>query len=321
MFYAIRHVTRFHYSSAVSESVMELRMRPRTEGRQRCLRHELQITPRVHINNYRDHLGNTIHHFDVPGQHSRLSLISESVVEVLPPEDLPASLPMTGWEESERLFAASEHWEMQSESQFARETELLLEFRDELKLDRRFDPLTTLRQLNEQLYSAFEYRPRSTRADSPIDECLQKRGGVCQDFAHIMTALIRGLRIPCRYVSGYIFQSATDTDKYRSPSGATHAWVEAYLPGLGWVGFDPTNNLLAGEGHIRTAIGRDYADVPPTKGVFRGTAASELSVSVRVSTTDAPPDDNDLMILVESTPSASGSEDPAEEDQQQQQQQ
>ena len=318
MFYAIRHVTRFHYSSAVSESVMELHMRPRTEGRQRCLRHELQITPRVHINSYRDHLGNTIHHFDVPGHHSRLSLISESVVEVLPPENLPARLPMTAWDETDALFDTSEHWEMQSESQFARQTGLLREFRDALKLRRQLDPLTTLRELNEQLYGALEYRPRSTRADSPIDECLEKRGGVCQDFAHIMTALVRGLKIPCRYVSGYIFQSATDKD--RSPSGASHAWIEAYLPSLGWVGFDPTNNLLAGERHIRTAIGRDYADVPPTKGVFRGTAASELSVSVRVSTTDAPPDDNDLMILVESTPSAGG-EGPADLDQQQQQQQ
>jgi transglutaminase-like putative cysteine protease len=95
-----------------------------------------------------------------------------------------------------------------------------------------------------------------------------------------MIALVRSLGIPCRYVSGYLHHRAQDHD--RSSDGATHAWVEALLPGLGWTGFDPTNNLLAGHRHIRTAIGRDYADVPPTRGVFKGEAQSQLSVSVSV---------------------------------------
>ena len=98
--------------------------------------------------------------------------------------------------------------------------------------------------------------------------------------------LFRSVKIPCRYVSGYLYHS---TRKDRSTEGASHAWVEALLPGLGWVGFDPTNNLIAGERHIRTAIGRDYADVPPTRGVFKGKAASELKVAVRVAPSDAPP--------------------------------
>ena len=102
-----------------------------------------------------------------------------------------------------------------------------------------------------------------------------------------MIALARSIKIPCRYVSGYVFPRQETRD--RSPDGASHAWVEALVPGWGWVGFDPTNNLLAGDRHIRTAIGRDYADVPPTKGIFKGKTASELSVSVRVSTADAPP--------------------------------
>src|SRR4029077_20520100 len=102
-----------------------------------------------------------------------------------------------------------------------------------------------------------------------------------------MIAMVRELRIPCRYVSGYLFHRVEDQD--RSAEDATHAWVEALLPGLGWVGFDPTNNLLAQERHIRTAIGRDYADVPPTKGMYKGDASSELAVSVRVAPSDAPP--------------------------------
>jgi transglutaminase-like putative cysteine protease len=97
-----------------------------------------------------------------------------------------------------------------------------------------------------------------------------------------MTAVVRHLKIPCRYVSGYLCHRPNHQD--RSAEGATHAWVEALLPGgLGWVGFDPTNNLLAGDRHIRTAIGRDYADVPPTKGIFKGKVASELTVSVQVA--------------------------------------
>jgi transglutaminase-like putative cysteine protease len=101
-----------------------------------------------------------------------------------------------------------------------------------------------------------------------------------------MIALARDLGIPCRYVSGYLFHRVEDHD--RSAANATHAWVEAYLPGLGWIGFDPTNNLVAAERHIRVAVGRDYEDVPPTKGVFQGDARSELSVSVQVEPSEAP---------------------------------
>jgi transglutaminase-like putative cysteine protease len=128
--------------------------------------------------------------------------------------------------------------------------------------------------------------------NSPIEASLTSRQGVCQDFAHIMIAMVRRLRIPCRYVSGYLYHS--DQNKDRSADGATHAWVEALLPGFGWVGFDPTNNLMAGSRHIRTAVGRDYADVPPTLGTMKGRAETELQVRVRVipSQTLLPPDDD-----------------------------
>jgi transglutaminase-like putative cysteine protease len=130
--------------------------------------------------------------------------------------------------------------------------------------------------------------------DSPIDHALESRQGVCQDFAHIMIGLTRRIGIPCRYVSGYLFHKAGD--KTRSAEGATHAWVETLLPGLGWVGLDPTNNVLAGERHVRTSVGRDYADVPPTKGVFKGSADSQLLVSVQVAPSDAPPLEPELGI-------------------------
>ena len=138
----------------------------------------------------------------------------------------------------------------------------------EFGFERGDDPLATVRRTMSEIYARFEYSPSATRVDSPIDEALEARRGVCQDFAHIMIALVRRLGVPCRYVSGYLFQHADR--KVRSTDGATHAWVEALLPGLGWVGFDPTNNMIAGDRHIRVAIGRDYADVPPTRGVFKG---------------------------------------------------
>lgn len=123
----------------------------------------------------------------------------------------------------------------------------------------------------------------------------RNRAGVCQDFAHIFIAIARRLRIPCRHVSGYLFHRRADHD--RSAPDSSHAWVEAYLPELGWIGFDPTNNLVAGERHITVALGRDYADVPPTRGVFKGNAASELRVGVQVTPAkQAPPADAELKL-------------------------
>ena len=146
------------------------------------------------------------------------------------------------------------------------------------------------------MFHHFEYVPKSTKVDSPIDLALLTHAGVCQDFAHIMIALVRSkLRIPCRYVSGYLFHGHSDHD--RSVTSATHAWVEAFLPELGWVGFDPTNHLIAADRHIRTAIGCDYSAVPPTHGIFRGRASSELTVAVRVTPSEGtPPLDRELPV-------------------------
>ena len=149
------------------------------------------------------------------------------------------------------------------------------------------DPLTTLRAADgASCHARFEYSPQSTRVDSPIDEALATRRGRLPGLrAHHDRARARSVGIPCRYVSGYLFQPV-EQRRSRSADGATHAWVEAWLPELGWVGFDPTNNVVAGERHIRVAIGRDYADVPPTRGVFKGVSAvrSELAVAVSVGT-------------------------------------
>ena len=286
-YYTIRHLTRFRYSAPISESVMEVRMHPRSEGPQRCLQFELSLQPRAALFQYRDYLGNHVYHFDVPGRHTQLLLVAEATVELLPAPELPECLPENAWEDLDRqVKQGGDSFEMLLPSHYSHSTPELRTLAGELKAERRADPLTLMRELNQSVYNAFEYVPRSTKVDSPIDEALKNRQGVCQDFAHILIALAREVGIPARYVSGYLYHRGGGND--RSVDGATHAWMEVLLPELGWIGFDPTNNLMPGDRHIRTALGRDYADVPPTRGVFRGTAESELAVAVRVTPSDAP---------------------------------
>ena len=288
MYYSIRHLTKFLYSNSVSESMMETRMHPRSDQNQRCLTFHLSVSPRCRVFSYRDHLANQVHHFDIPGQHGQLVIVAESLVEVQPAPQIPSFLAPDAWNELDAMIEQDDYWEMLLPSEFATATPALDSLAEELDVRRRDDPLMVLQQLNEQLYNHFEYVPKSTKADSPIDLALLTHAGVCQDFAHIMITLVRSkLRIPCRYVSGYLFHGNSDHD--RSVNSATHAWVEALVPQLGWVGFDPTNWLVAGDRHIRTAIGRDYSDVPPTHGIFRGRANSELTVAVRVTPSRGTP--------------------------------
>jgi transglutaminase-like putative cysteine protease len=285
MAYSVRHITNFCYAPAVRESVMEVRMQPRTDFRQRCLSFSLDIEPRANMMVYRDFYGNTVHNFDIPERHQSIEIMAQAIVDVLPmPELDPAAIG--DWDELDRRVTDTDYWEMMVPSHFATPTPLLEKLAEELDLRRRGNPLDLLRELNSRLYEKFDYAPNTTEVDSPIDDALQSRRGVCQDFAHIMTTLVRQLKIPCRYVSGYLYHEDKSMD--RSPAGATHAWVEAYLGELGWVGFDPTNNLEGCDRHVRVALGRDYSDVPPTRGVYKGEAESELSVLVTVTPVDAP---------------------------------
>ena len=288
MYFSIRHLTKFLYSNAVSESMMETRMHPRSDQNQRCLTFHLSVSPRCRVFSYRDHLANHVHHFDIPGQHGQLVIVAESLVEVQPSLPIPSFLTPGAWDDLDVMVEQGDYWEMLLPSEFAIPTPALDALAEELDVRRKDDPLMVLHRLNGQIYEYFDYVPKSTKVDSPIDLALTTKKGVCQDFAHIMITLVRSkLRIPCRYVSGYLYHGQSDKD--RSAHSATHAWVEALLPQLGWVGFDPTNHLVAGDRHIRTAIGRDYADVPPTHGIFRGRAASELTVAVRVTPSEGTP--------------------------------
>ena len=292
MFYAVRHFTRYRYSRPVWESAMEVRMHPRSEHMQRCFTFQLSVSPRARIFTYGDHLGNLVHHFDIPAPHRHLTIIADALVEVDPPDLLPPSLGLEAWKELDAMIDHEDYWDMLRPSTYPRSSPELLQLARELGVNSRngHDPLQLLLQINRGVYRSFDYVKQSTRVDSPIEDALRSRQGVCQDFAHVTIALVRNLRIPCRYVSGYLHHSIEHDD--RSVDGATHAWVEALLPGLGWIGFDPTNDLIAGDRHVRTATGRDYADVPPTVGIIKGSASAEMQVRVRVTPSEAilPPD-------------------------------
>ena len=287
MFYSIRHVTRFRYSSPVRESVMELRMQPRSEGPQALRSFQISTNPRAQLYAYTDYLGNAVYHFNVLREHEELRIEAQAVIEIGVVPASPERVDPLEWGRYNNYNLTDDQFDLLEPSPYARMTPALAQFVAAHDLGRpKEDPLMALRALNTAINRAFDYEPGVTDAQSPIDVALKARRGVCQDFAHIMIAIVRSWGIPARYASGYLYHRGSRVD--RSADNATHAWVEAYLPSLGWIGLDPTNDIMAGERHIRAAVGRDYGDVPPTRGTFKGGAQSELAISVAVEPTQAP---------------------------------
>jgi transglutaminase-like putative cysteine protease len=282
MLLEVRHVTQYHYAEPVRESVMEVWMQPQKGARQRLVSFDLELDPPAQLFSYADAFGNAVYHFDVPQPHDRLNIVARSAVETQAPPPLPAALDMGEWDRLKSDFVRGENFDFLRHHGFAVETEALQQFVMERGIEplRARDPLTAVQELSKIIYESFAYEPGVTDADSPIDLTLKARRGVCQDFAHIMIAICRSWGIPARYVSGYLFTDRSGGD--RSDPDATHAWVEVFLPSTRWIGLDPTNNVIAGERHVAAAVGRDYADVPPSRGVYKGDAESQLAVGVSV---------------------------------------
>jgi len=320
MFYSIRHVTRFRYSQPVHESVMELRMQPRSEGVQSLRNFQIVTNPRAQLYAYTDYLGNAVYHFNVLRAHEELRIDVQAVVEMSIKPPPPEAADPLEWQRYNALNLSDDHYDLIEPSKFALNSRALREFTDAHNLTKpEGDPLTALRYLNKTVHDAFDYEVGVTQVHSPIETALSEKRGVCQDFAHIMIAIARSWGIPTRYVSGYLHHRRKGQD--RSGDDATHAWVEAYLPTLGWLGFDPTNDIEAGERHIRAAVGRDYADVPPTRGTFKGDAESELAISVSVEPTQAPVRHEEFLRVTRPLKQAQEAAGAAERYHQQQQQQ
>ena len=274
MLLKLTHTTDLTYSDLISESVMELRMCPRQEEDQFRLSFLLAIGPRTSVTSYFDWLGNTVHAFTVNKFHRQIRIVATSVVETqrfrLDPEDLADTYPIA----PEALDYDT--WDFLQFGGPVVDSPLLRKLAAEVAAKPGELIGAVARRMLDLLYGRFTYQKGITTAASPITETLEHGCGVCQDFTHVFIGLSRALGIPARYVSGLIHP---DREKYKGFT-QTHAWAELLFPSVGWVGFDPTNRCTVSQNFVKVAIGRDYRDVPPNKGVWRGQATESIDVSV-----------------------------------------
>ncbi len=279
--YAIEHSTNYRYSLPVRNSGMALHLRPRSDHQQQLLGFEVVTDPAGSLSCATDAFGNTKHQLNIHRPHQTLAVIARSRVETVSLPELPLKLDLDSWREIRTWKKSPAYWDFVNPSTFARPSPALSNFLDQGGIAHpEGDPLGALQRLARTLHNSFQFTPGSTSAASPIEHLLESRQGVCQDYAHVMIAVAREWGIPARYVSGYLYVS--DANDRPVLGTATHAWVECRLPGLGWVGFDPANDQIAGAACVQIAIGRDYCDVAPTKGIYQGFAQSQLEVSVRM---------------------------------------
>lgn len=267
--------------------MMMLCLKPQNDRGQRVLNFGIKTDPAALLTSEQDCFGNTRHLFNLNGEHQVLEIIARSTVSPAPFSPLPHSLGAGAWNEIRSWKDSFALWDFVHPSALTRPSSLLTEFVDRHGIRPGEDPLEGLLRLSDTLYRSFRYVPGSTSVMSSIEQILTSGSGVCQDYAHTMIAVARSWSIPARYVSGYLHLSGLEGEQ--APENATHAWVECLLPQLGWVGFDPTNRCLADERHVRIAVGRDYRDVSPTRGVLRGGESTGIEVAVRVNARANPP--------------------------------
>ena len=276
--YEIEHVSRYLYASPVSRSTLSLCLKPRNDRLQRLFSYDVTTSPQANLSSETDFYGNTKQIMNIYQEHQVLEITSRSVVECSSPPQLPRSSDADAWDEILSWQGSASFWEFTRPSAFARPSPSLDSFLKELDAAPGEDPLQSLLQLSSTLFRSFKYVPGVTSVLSPIEHILETGQGVCQDYAHVMIAIARTWHIPARYVSGYLYLGGDGESRQMS----SHAWVECLLPSLGWIGFDPTNNCTVDQRYVRVAIGRDYQDVPPVRGVLMGGGESQLDVSIRV---------------------------------------
>jgi transglutaminase-like putative cysteine protease len=285
MHFAIRFLTEYAYDAPVIDNLNALRVKPATTATQRVDDFGVRVDPESRLHQHVDYFGTTVIEFGVSRPHDHLSIDVRARVKTVPPDD-PPDAP---WSEIEDAPYRTEAGEFVL-SDGTEPDDLAL---DELVgLSRAETPLGTVQRMVEVIPDRFEYRAGVTYVGSTVADLLEAGAGVCQDFAHLGLLLLRRHGIAARYVSGYLWAPSNGDEEADSAEVETHAWIEALVPGGRepvWVPADPTNRTLGGETHVKIGHGRNYADVPPVKGVFRGTAGAELSASVRMQRTDGTP--------------------------------
>jgi len=272
MKWEIIHRTQYAYAAPVRDSFNEARLQPFSDDWQTVEHFLLKVLPAARLRHHRDFFSNVVHHFEIPEPHSSLLVESQLGVTTRPRPGLNEQ--ETPWPLARIGEAARESrvFDFLQESRFVELSPAVWR----LALDTTLsvtDTWQAARAIMAWVHTQLKYEPSSTTVHTHMRDVLADKRGVCQDFAHVMIGLCRTLKIPALYVSGYL---ATET------ANATHAWVEILIPGVGWCALDPTHNRPADETYIKIAVGRDYADVPPVTGNYKGTTNRTMSVQVNI---------------------------------------
>lgn len=290
------HHTRYDYAAAVSLSHHLAHLKPLHDLHQQLLAHSLAIGPEPdRLHDSLDAFGNAQCHFSLALPHDSLSVRAASRVRLqarfaeLQPEESPP------WEALAARLRYVARAPFDPAVEFALPSPYVPRLRElRAYATPSFTPGRPLAQaaieLMQRLHGDFRYESRSTEVDTPLQRVLEQKRGVCQDFAHLMAGALRMLGLPARYVSGYLLTQAPEGGASLLGADASHAWVQVWCPGTpgvpaqgpgaGWLDLDPTNCLVPGTGHVRLAIGRDFGDVTPLRGVIRGSGDHRLSVGV-----------------------------------------
>jgi transglutaminase-like putative cysteine protease len=269
----IFHSTRFDYLSAVRDSVNNVCLQPMPIPEQTVESFVLRVLPKSQLTHSHDLFSNRITRFEISEPHSSLLIEAQSRVSTHPPAPLPDAERLCSFAQIQAVENIECWFDFLQTSRF-------VEISPEawkLAVDATHgldDAWLAALALMEFVFGFLKYEPYSTHVHTPMAEVMVGRRGVCQDFAHLLIGLCRALKIPARYVSGYLA-----TEK----ASATHAWVEVFIPGQGWRGLDPTHNRQIGATYVKIGHGRDYADVPPVSGNYHGTRARKMTVAVKIT--------------------------------------
>jgi transglutaminase-like putative cysteine protease len=277
MRFDIIHRTRYEYKTPVRESFNEVRLQPVTNEHQTVEHFLLKVLPPVPLKHYTDLYLNRVHYFDIPAAHQ--SLLVEAVVRVstraprIP--DGPESFPLARVAECARMERCFDYLQP---SHYVAATPEAWRMALDITVGKA-DLWEASIALMEHIADSFQYDSSATNVHTTMDETLAGRRGVCQDFAHVLIGLCRSIGIPALYVSGYFYNGPKQS---LSAPQASHAWCEVFVPGTGWVGLDPTHRRVVDERYVKVAVGRDYHDVPPVRGSYKGTQQRSMAVEVEI---------------------------------------
>ena len=280
--YKIKHITHYFYKSPVYESINQIMLYPIQDLHQTLHFQSIRITDSPSIEIFKDHYFNQLGIFNILKPHSELSIQSNIVVEVIPIEEPVLEIfPTEQWKEIENLrndFTLKDFLEIEDFDSKKEITEVVKSL-----IDKEKPVFENAFNISKYIFENFTYKQGVTTIETNIDEIWSLKAGVCQDFAHLLLEMLQIVGVPSRYVSGYICPKNHDL----RGEGATHAWVEVFLPTYGWIGIDPTNNCLVSDRHVRLAVGKDFHDCTPVKGIYKGNLEHRLEVTVVVENTDS----------------------------------